>query len=148
MITTTHKGYEIRFDERVEKWECIDLQVSDKKLSGCKAKINEALREIAKIAETEKVRVFVVEYSKVLEGVILGRDGETFDGQPRYSVIVEGKYRQFSTKSIVLDTPETRVEVYKSAILVDQANVLRKESDAILQTLPRYVPPTSATPKV
>lgn len=137
MITTTHKDYEIRFDEREEKWECIDLRVSDKKLAGCKAKITGALREIAEVA---KVSVLVVEYSVVLEGMLLVRDGVTFDGQPRYTVLIEGKRRHFGIRDIVLDTPEARDKIDKSVALVGMANTFRKQADAIIQGLPRYTP--------
>ena len=134
MIRTTHKEFDIFYDEDDNTWRCSELSMHAVSLGALKGKINDRLAAERRIEPP--VPVFVMEYNAVLTGEAVLLEADKGDGV--WVTLSNKKRAKYAAERLVPLTPENGRLIDKARALDKESERLMREARNIRQNLKRY----------
>lgn len=126
-ITTTHDSYQIAYNEANDLWECRDLQLDAKNLSGLKAKINKTTAQLRRV---DNMPAILKSWggTRKCNILLIDKSGKIW--------VTKGTGRELARiEDLYFDSPENEEKIAEAASLNEQANDLSQKATSLLATL-------------
>ena len=147
-IETEHKGYEIRYSENEDCWNCYDLDVTGTSLSRIKAAIDKELLKIRKASAVDVIQLSAAHSSerkttevRAVDARPVGR--RTYNATPGWDyeigVMTPGKRGKSFVKasSLAEPTPEVFEQIKAARALQAEADKAEKLAREAWEAIPR-----------